>query len=559
MKNRKWIMVFLSLAAIFPMITATGVHADQGDTERVSVDSAGTEGNNSSYNTAISDNGRFVAFLSTATNLVPGDTSGTGDIFVHDRQTGETTRVSAPANGDEPDGWAGSPDITPDGRFVTFTSGSTNLVSGDTNNSDDIFVHDRQTGEITRVSINTSDVQGNSNCNAGAVSEDGRFVAFSSESTNLVSGDNNGSPDIFLRDRLNGVTTRVSVATSGAEANDYCGRPAISADGYFIAFYSTASNLVDGDTNNRADIFIRERLTGETTRVSISTGGVEANGDNDEPQLSEDGRYVIFHSEANNFVSGDTNGYRDVFLRDRQEGTTEMVSVNDAGEQGDYQSHYGDITPDGRYVAFDSQARNLVSGDINFRNDVFIRDLHTGEIVRASVSTLGEEGDGDSYRPALSGDGRFVVFNSSATNLVGGDTNGVYDDFVHDLFGPQSTVSAGLSCVPSSGTVPFDVTITATLFNNEADFPRRVAARIDLDLANGLHYSNWKAGWSNIAAGNFFEATFNDTIAGQGKFIGDNLFTLIAEDVTPVPYNQSPYPPAGDTATASCTVTGMAP
>ena len=420
--------------------------------ERVSVDSSGVEGDGYSSRQAISGDGRYVVFYSEATNLVPGDTNGRSNNFLHDRQTGETKLVLVPLNGDEANGWAGNPDISADGRFVTASSSSSNLLPADINVYDDVYLQDLQSGEITLVSVDSNGVVGNENSSRAAISGDGRYVVFNSDATNLVPGDTNGSQDIFVHDCLTGDTSRVSIATGGAQANDYCGRPEISDDGRFVAFYSRATNLVPGDTNGVPDLFVHDRQTGETTRVSVATDGTEANEASDDPKLSADGRYVVFHSEADNLVSGDTNDTDDVFIRDRLAGTTERISVNAAGDEANGQSHEPDISADGRYVAFHSNANNLISGDYADEADVFVRDTLTGETMRASVSRTGEEGNGSCYDPVLSSNGRFVVFESRASNLVTGDNNDSRDVFVRDLLeSPQVPVIIDVQANGSDG------------------------------------------------------------------------------------------------------------
>jgi Tol biopolymer transport system component len=345
-------------------------------TELVSVSSAGVQGNSSSYGTpSISADGRYVAFYSPASNLVSGDTNGSVDIFVRDRQTGTTELVSVSSSGVQGNGSSYSPSISADGRYVAFYSLASNLVTADTNLYEDVFVRDRQAGTTERVSVSSAGAQGNSSSYTPSISADGRYVAFRSYATNLVSGNVNGYSDIFVRDRQTGTTTRVSVANAGYEGNNDSSSPSISADGRYVAFASLASNLVSGagDTNGVEDIFVRDRQTGTTERVSVSSAGTQGNGASSSPSISADGRYVAFYSLASNLVSGDTNGTFDIFVRDRQTGTTELVSVSSSGVQGNSASSSPSISADGRYVAFYSPASNLVSGDTNGSADIFVR------------------------------------------------------------------------------------------------------------------------------------------------------------------------------------------
>ena len=247
--------------------------------------------------------------------------------------------------------------------------------------------------------------------------------------------DTNDQPDVFLRDREKGTTRRVSVGLRGAQGDGPSFDPAISADGRFIAFVSIASNMVPGDTNGLRDVFIRDRKCGTTRRVSWGRGGAQSDGSSFDPAISADGRFVAFESEATNLVPGDTNDGRDIFIRDRKAGTIRRVSVGPKGAQGDRDSENPDISADGRFVVFWSFATNLVPGDTNNLGDVFVRDRKAGTTRRVSVGPNGAQGsgDGEESEPAISADGRFVAFKSISANLVPGDTNGRSDVFVRIL------------------------------------------------------------------------------------------------------------------------------
>jgi Tol biopolymer transport system component len=239
---------------------------------------------------------------------------------------------------------------------------------------------------------------------------------------------------VFVHDRQTGTTERVSVNSAGAQANYGGAFPSISVDGRFVAFDSYASNLVSGDTNGAPDVFVHDRQTGTTERVSVNVAGTQGNNSSGDASISADGRLVAFDSYASNLVSGDTNGTWDVFVRDRQAGTTKCMSVDSAGTQGNDSSLSGSISVDGRFVAFQSSASKLVSGDTNGASDVFVHDRQTGTTERVSVDSAGREGNLDSVYPAISADGRFVAFHGDASNLVPGDTNGSVDVFVHGSY-----------------------------------------------------------------------------------------------------------------------------
>lgn len=350
---------------------------------------------------------------------------------------GVTQRVSVDSDGNQANsmsGRRGRAALNADGRFVAFDSLASNLVQGDTNDRDDIFVHDRLTREVELVSVSTSGQQGTAQSVSPAISADGRFVAFESSASNLVADDTNGRSDVFVRDRVAGTTERVSVGAAGAEGDAASFGAAISADGRFVAFVSDASTLAPGENNFFRDVFVRDRVAGTTERVSVSSAGVEGNGFSTPPDISADGRFVTFGSFARNLVAGDTNGSLDIFVHDRAARTTERVSVDSAGAEANAASFLPAIGGDGRFVAFASDASNLVPGDTNARRDVFVRDRLTGATERASVDSAGAQANSDSAGPGFRGmaaslgvdisdDGRFVSFDSSASNLVEGDMN----------------------------------------------------------------------------------------------------------------------------------------
>lgn len=398
---------------------------------RLSLDSAEVQGNGASDaepNVAPSWTGAFVAFSSVATNLVLDDTNAVADIFLRDRVNGNTTRVSVDTAGAQADGASDVANVNPDGTLVTFRSAATNLVTGDTNGVRDVFVRDLNALTTTRVSVATDGTQGNGASTFPMFSDNGRFVVFSSAATNLVADDTNAVQDIFVRDRVLNTTTRVSLANDGSQANGFSTFPLISGDGRFVAFSSDATNLVAGDTNGVTDIFVRDLVNGTTTRVSVDSAGVQGNGASRISTISGDGSLVGFESAATNLVVGDTNGVNDAFVHSRLTGATTRVSVSSTGEQGNGASILPDVR-NGRYVAFQSVATNLVADDTNATSDVFVHDLVTAGTVRVSVDAAGAQANGFSGSASLSPDGRQIVFNSDATNLVPDDTNGVGDVF----------------------------------------------------------------------------------------------------------------------------------
>jgi len=372
------------------LVASPAIAKPLATTIRASVSSKGTEANGFNFSlspSAISADGGVVAFESSATTLVSGDTNGVADAFVNVRGKNKTstTRVSVASDGTQANGDSGAASVSGDGRLVAFISAASNLVAGDTNGVFDVFVHDRVTQSTTRVNVASDGTQANGDpgfIRPPQLSADGRFVAFESFASNLVPGDTNGGVDVFVHDRQTATTTRASVASDGAEGNDQSNSPAISADGRYVAFLASSSNLVPGDTNGTVDIFVHDRQTGTTTRVSVASDGTQSNGLSESPAISATGRFVAFESFATNLVPGDTNGAFDVFVRDLQTGTMTRASLVSDGSQSNSDSRSASISGDGRFVAFHSFATNLVPADSNNESDIFVHDQQTGATSR---------------------------------------------------------------------------------------------------------------------------------------------------------------------------------
>jgi Tol biopolymer transport system component len=401
---------------------------------RISMSYTGGEANNSALYPTISLDGRFVAFVSGASNLVPADTNNATDAFVYDRATGTIEMVSVSSTGTQGTSFgADRPDISANGRFVVFQSKGFGLVPGDTNDMTDIFVHDRDGNTITRVSVTSAGgqaVRGHSE--APSISGDGRFVAFSSTATNLAPDTESGG--LFLHDRQAGSTLLISRSPTGAPANAGVNDPSLSGDGRYVAFSSAASNLVVSDTNRTDDVFVRDMQAGTTRRVSVTSAGGEANQRSTRPVLSANGRYVAFESMASNLAPNDANGIGwDVFLHDTQTSTTALISGGSpAGTSSDAVGSIS-ISNDGRWVVFHSDASGLMSGDTNGMMDVFLYDAQTKAARLISGGLMGAQSNETSGWPSISGDGRFLAFYSAASNLVPGDTNKMPDLFMANL------------------------------------------------------------------------------------------------------------------------------
>jgi hypothetical protein len=406
-----------------------------GLTERISIGNDGSEGNGPITGTAaVSADGRFIAFGSDATNLVPGDTNGHDDIFVRDRLLGTTERVSVAGDGSQANGPSHDPQITPDGRFVAFWGPANNLVPNDTNQRTDVFVHDRVT-KTTRVASAASDGSVGNNSSIlilgmNAISGDGRYVAFPSLASNLVPGTPmiaNGN-HMYVHDMLTGENDLVSVADNGPPATQTSQTPSMSADGRYVAF-ETRSALVPQDTNGIMDVYVRDRVGERTELVSASLSGGAGNDTSWRARLSADGRYASFDSSASNLVPRDAGLTPDVFVRDLAADVTERVSVNSHGEVANEWSFRTAISADGRFVAFWSSAPNLDPDKTMVRADAFVRDRLLGTTERVSIASDGTEGNNTSQLPSISRDATFVAWNSLATNLVPDDNNNVYDTY----------------------------------------------------------------------------------------------------------------------------------
>jgi hypothetical protein len=455
-----------------------GPRVASAQTTRISVDSSGAEANDDSHEGSLSADGTIVAFQSLASNLVPGDTNHSWDAFVRDLATGVTERVSVSSSGVQANGSSQWAVISADGRCVAFSSYASNLVASDTNGCNDVFVHDRSTGITERVSVSSSGSESGFTIDTWpSLSADGRFVSFSSLASNLVDGDTNQSWDVFVHDRATGITERVSVDSSGAEGNRESSIfSTISADGRFVAFSSAASNLVADDTNGSPDCFVHDRATGITERVSVDSSGAQTRGGSDIARISADGSVVGFISTADDLVANDDNSMQDVFVRDRARGVTEIVSVDSSGGSANRDSYAPWVSADGRFVLFESSSSDLVDGDDNGATDAFLHDRASGSTERVSVGPSGAEAAGISYASGISANGRTVAFFSGAGNLVADDANHVFDVFVNELGAlPGTWLNYGRGLAGTQGVPSFAARSDPVL-----------GTTVTLDLANSF-------------------------------------------------------------------------
>jgi cysteine-rich repeat protein len=440
-----WIPVKISSAVALALLVLGNVgRVDAGDTSRLSVDTLGGDGNAASSAVAVSADGRYVVFQSSATDLVAPATNGFSQIFRRDRQTGTTILVSVGGAGQ---GNAGSrePAISADGNRVAFTSDAGNLIgAADTNGTSDVYLRDITAGTTTRVSVATGGGEAHGNSFDPAVSADGQVVSFTSDAADLIGTDGNLHDDIFVRDLLASTTERVSVSSAGTEGNSDSFQSAISDDGNLVAFASDSDNFVTPEENGWIDVFVRDRQAGTTVRITLNRDDLENDGPSFAPAISGDGRYVAFQSFATDLVPGDKNGVGDIFVRDLQAQTTERVSVDSTGVEGigvyPGADDVSSISADGRYVAYHCNFTNLVANDTNGASDVFVHDRLTGRTDRVSIDSSGAEAlTGGSFRPAIAADGTLIAFESDASDLVTGDGN-----LARDVFGRAPVCGDGL-------------------------------------------------------------------------------------------------------------------
>lgn len=472
LRDRPRTLSGLAVVAVAVALAGAAGAATTGATKRVSIATGGGETNGSSgvasWRPAISADGNLIAFDSTATNLAPGAGSGQDNVYLRSRSGAATELISATGSGSEPNGPSSQPDLSGDGRYVAFHTAATNLVPGGI--AAGIVVVDRVAHTITPVSVagkKGADGQDPS------ISDDGRYVAFESTNPDLASGGSGGKSGggstggvaiagtiasfIYVRDLVKQKTQLVSVDSAGKTAGASFD-PVISADGRYVAF-DTGAPLVADDTNGASDVYVHDLQAGSTVRVSVDGSGGQGPGNYHTPSISSDGRYVAFDA-ATPLTADDTNSKQDVYVHDLLTGQTTRVSVDSAGNQADDHSDGfslgsvqdggleaagPQISSDGRYVAFESAASNLVAGDTNSCTvpnvtdfptpgqcpDVFLHDLQTGSTTRVSVDSTGAQADGASGDPAVSADGSAIAFLSDATNLVPNDTNAATDVFVH--------------------------------------------------------------------------------------------------------------------------------
>lgn len=445
-KHATGIIPFIALVFI---LTSSAVFA--ASTSLISTKSKKIQSDGPSGEPAASETGQLVAFRSSATNLDSERCkNGVNQIFVRDRRTGTIRCVSLNSNGREGDRDSRAPSISADGRFIAFTSAATNLAGDECDNGfSQIFVRDVTNGTTKCASINSNGREGNQHSDAPSISADGTLIAFDSAATNLTGSKcDNGFNHIFVRDVTSGTTICVSVRTNGDEGNGDSFDASISADGRFVVFQSTASNLATRCSNGNSHIYMHNLATGETSCVSVNSAGQESNGNSGLARISADGRFVAFQSNPTNITARCSNGFTHIFVRDTTDERTSCASLDNGGNQGNHDSTQPSISSDGRWVAFSSAATNLTGKHCTGGNiQVFVRDRLDEKTKCASLGPKKMEGNGDSINPAISGNGALVTFESDSSNLVKKDTNGLRDVFGHLISGSGSKGGSSVTII----------------------------------------------------------------------------------------------------------------
>lgn len=503
--------------------------------KRVSISATNGLGNEQSFNPDISSNGGYVTFSSEADNLTSGDTNNEPDIYLRDTVNNTTSLISVTANG-VASGISWDSSISEDGRYVAFVSAGKNIGTEDHNTIPDIFLRDTLNSTTALISTGIGGTAASSFSFSPIVAGNGRYVIFGSDANNLVPGDNNNQLDIFLRDTLNNTTQIISVASDNTQGNNASFYPAISANGQYAAFLSKADNLVPGDNNNEQDIFLRNTLNSATSLVSVATGSTApGNAAARAFSMSNDGRYLVFGSESSNLVPGDNNGQQDIFLRDTSNGTTRLISVSTEGTLGNNTSENPSISNDGRYVVFKSAANNLVAGDNNNQPDIFLRDTLN------STTTLlplgGSNATGAPLSFSISGDGKYVVFTN---NSIDNDDVFLYEIGGNTIPTPSSTINGSVPVIINSitnqdGTVNEgeSLTITSSLLKT---FSQSAVTYTVLSLPkNGSLKLN---GNEVNMGGNFTQDDINNnrlSYTHDGSETINDSFTFSANDGTGTP------------------------
>jgi uncharacterized repeat protein (TIGR01451 family) len=413
------------LSLLLPILLVTGASAAPGDITLASTSDDGRKGDSDSTQASLSADGSVVAFDSFAMNLDPDDLDDMSDVYVKDLATGSLVLASTNGAGAKGDGSSSNASLAPGGAAVAFDSFATNLDPEDTDGSPDVFVKDLVSGGLALASISSEGVKGDGVSIMPSLSADGAKVAFSSSSTNLDPSNTDGSFDIYVKDLVTGAIVLASTSDGGTKGNGDSSEASLSADGTRVAFSSSSTDLDPADTSSDADVYVKDLVTGDITLASTSDDGTKGDGNSSTPSLSASGTRVAFSSFATNLDPADGDVVEDVYVKDLVTGDLVLASTSDEGTKGDAGSGGASLSAAGAAVAFHSSASNLDPGHLDLSSDVYVKDLLTGDISLASSP--------DSFRPSLSANGAFVAFESSSTSLDPADTDTFADIYVREL------------------------------------------------------------------------------------------------------------------------------
>lgn len=465
------ISVILSLALLtVPMAASASTSVPTRELTLASISDQGVKANANNFEPVLSGDGTRVAFESYADNLDPADTDGSSDVFVMDLATGDLILASASSSGIDANRWSSAVDLTDDGQMVAFDSEATNLHPDDPDSLDDVYLKNLSTGAIELVSTSATGVKGNDWSEFPAVTPDGAKIAFRSLATNFDARDHDAFYDIYVKDVVTGDLTLASTSDAEIKGNNHSFGASISADGTKVAFHSRATNLDPADTERSFDVYVKDLVTGDLVLVSVAADGRGGNGESYLATVSTDGTAVAFTSTGNNFgpVDDDEGFTEDVYLRDLVSGEVTLVSTSDSGVKGNYASSDPTFIADGTKVAFQSAATNLDPLDPNdTHNDIFVKDLLSGEVLLTSTTAYGIKGNEGSGDPFISSDGSTVTFYTVATTFDPIDTDDLVDIYVKDLTvpDPMADLSAGISDSPDPVELGEGVTYTIEVTN----------------------------------------------------------------------------------------------
>jgi len=515
-----------------------------------------TVGNGDSIDPNITPDGRFVVFSSSASDLVPGDNDFfTLDVFLRDRLAGTTTLVSDSLTGSGGNGDSTAASVSTNGQFMVFQSDATNIVSGDTNAATDVFLNDVVNAQLYTISIATNGITGNGASTDPVMTPDGRYVAFISTANNLVPNDTNNIPDVFVRDVINGTTVCASVgALTNATIGTTMSSPAITPDGRYVAFFSTAKGLAAGVTSaSQGEIYVRDLVNNKTIWASTNAAALATRSASfapipAHPVISDDGRYVAFKSGATNIPAG-TPDFDFILQFDSVANTTTLVSTNGLSPVAFHDDAYGpEMTPDGRYVAFVTHETIPIFGTLT-NIGVRVWDRTTGSNVLASITMGGQfPSNTISESPAMSPDGRFVVFRSTATNLVNGTTSNLFHIYLRDLqSGTTVLADANTNGVATTDSYDAIPKLSADGRFVVFDSPDGKLVALDNNYAEDVFVRDTMLGMTELIsqhganvpsfAGDRFDLSSAYSMSDDGRWVA---FTSFADDLVENDTNRAP-------------------